>query len=113
MGSPPAATVVATEADVAGAYARLAAAVPPIVDRDDCVLIGIMMGGLLPLARLASMLRGDFSLDYCQVSRYRGTTRGGELEWLQPPTLPLEGRTVLLIDDIFDEGLTLDYVVRA
>jgi len=113
VGELPAATVVATAAEVDAAYARLAAALQPTIASSDCVLIGIMLGGLLPVARLASMLSGDFALDYCQVSRYRGATRGGDLEWLQPPRLPLAGRTVLLVDDIFDEGVTLDYVGRA
>ena len=81
----PAAVVVATREDVRSAYARLAGVLQPVVDREDCVLLGIMVGGMMPTARLASLLRGDYALDYCQVSRYRGGERGGELEWLQAP----------------------------
>ena len=62
------------------------------------------------MARLAPLLHGDIELDYCQVSRYRGTEQGGALDLIRSPTTGLEGRTVLLVDDIFDEGLTLDFV---
>lgn len=113
MGEPPPATVVATEPDVERAFERIAAGLQATIQSEDCVLLGVMMGGLLPLARLSALVRGDFVMDYCQVSRYRGAIRGGKLEWLQPPRVPLDGRTVVLIDDIFDEGITLDFVVRA
>ena len=109
----PDGVVVATEVDVQRAYERLAAELQPAIQGQDCVLLGVMLGGLIPMARLAGMLGGDYVMDYCQVSRYRGATRGGDLQWLQAPRANLAGRTVLLIDDIFDEGITLDYVVRA
>lgn len=108
----PDAVVVATESDVQRAYDHLAGVLQPTIFTDDCVLIGVLMGGLIPLARLASLLSGDYAMDYCQVTRYRGGTRGGELEWLQAPRTQLDGKTVLLVDDIFDEGLTLEYVAR-
>jgi len=108
----PSAVVVATREDVRCAYDRLAGALQPVIDAEDCILLGIMVGGMMPTARLATLLHGDYALDYCQVSRYRGGERGGELEWLQAPHAQLQGRTVLLVDDIFDEGITLDYVTR-
>ncbi len=109
----PQAVVVATRADVQRAYDRLAVALQKVIDANDCILLGIMLGGMIPTARLAAMLHGDYALDYCQVSRYRGGERGGKLEWRQPPRADLHDRTVLLVDDIFDEGVTLDYVARA
>jgi len=113
LDSFPDAVVVASEAEVQQAFARLAAGLQPSIDADDCVLLGVMMGGLIPMARLAAMLRGDFAMDYCQISRYRGATHGGELEWLRAPRMGLGGPTVLLVDDTFDEGITLDYAVGA
>lgn len=110
-GFPPA-VVVATEADVQRAYEHLAIALQAVINTRDCVLLGIMLGGMIPTARLAAMLRGDYVLDYCQVGRYHGGEQGGELQWLQAPRATLRGRTVLLVDDIFDEGVTLDYVTR-
>jgi len=109
----PAAVVVATEVEVKRAYNRLAVELQTVIDTDDCILLGVMLGGLLPTACLATRLCGDFALDYCQLSRYRGGERGGEPEWLRPPGLDLRGRTVLLVDDIFDEGITLEHVTRA
>jgi hypoxanthine phosphoribosyltransferase len=51
-------------------------------------------------------------IDYIHVSRYQGATRGSNLQWIKLPSLSLEGRTVLIIDDILDEGLTLQAIVE-
>ena len=42
-----------------------------------------------------------------QVGRYGQATRGGELFWRAEPSIPVRGRTILIVDDILDEGLTL------
>lgn len=110
-GFPPA-CVVATPADVAEAYERLSVGLQAVIDSDDCILLGVMLGGMIPTARLAGMLHGDYGLDHCQVGRYRGTEQGGLPEWVQPPRSDLRGRTVLIVDDIFDEGITLEYATR-
>lgn len=101
------ARLVATATEVTAAWARLAAGVQPWVDAGPCVLVGVMIGGAIPLVRLAERLRGDIVLDYCHLTRYGGGTAGGELAWVQVPRQPLAGRTVVLVDDIFDEGHTL------
>jgi len=67
----------------------------------------IVTGLLLP--RLQFQLR----LDYVHATRYRGTTRGGELHWRYRPSDTIRGEQVLIVDDILDEGVTLEAVVRA
>ena len=51
--------------------------------------------------------RLDLQFDYLHATRYRGETSGGELVWKHRPAPPLQGRRVLLVDDIIDEGHTL------
>ena len=71
-----------------------------------------MNGGMIPAVRLADRLNGDFLLDYCHATRYRGATEGAELQWREPPHVDLAGRTVIVIDDIFDAGITLHAVAE-
>ena len=52
----------------------------------------------------------DAEFDYLHATRYRGETTGSGLAWLHRPAAILEGRTVLLVDDILDEGHTLKAV---
>lgn len=72
--------------------------------------ITVMHGGLPFAGQLALELgeRGiDLEFDYLHATRYRGATSGGELTWKHRPATPMQGRRVLLVDDIVDEGHTL------
>ncbi len=104
---PPGARMVASAAEVSAAWDRLAAALQPEIDAGPCVLIGVMLGGVVPLVEVSRRLRGDFIIDYCHLSRYGGARQGGAIRWLQPPRVDLAAATVVIIDDIFDEGATL------
>ncbi len=76
------------------------------------VFLSIMNGALPFAGQLALELgaRGqDAQFDYMQASRYHGET-GGELVWKHRPVSALFGRRVLLVDDILDEGFTLQGV---
>src|SRR5207342_3799472 len=74
------------------------------------------MHGGLPFAAALAMELGtigiDLEFDYLHATRYRGQTSGSGLAWLHRPATPLQGRRVLLADDILDEGHTLLAVKR-
>ena len=73
-----------------------------------------IMHGALPFAGQLSLEIGargvDLTFDYLHATRYRGETVGGELVWKHRPATALYGRRVLLVDDILDEGFTLQGV---
>lgn len=100
-------------AEVAAAYDRLAAAISAEYAALNPLLLCVMIGGLVPTAELMKRLRFPFELDYLHATRYRGNTRGGGLIWKRQPPAILEGRHVLVIDDILDEGHTLVAVRKA
>lgn len=92
---------------VEAALERLAAEISDAVGGLDPLLLCVMTGGLVPAAELFVRLKFPLQLDYLHATRYQGGTRGSELEWICAPSQPLRGRTVLVVDDILDEGLTL------
>lgn len=71
------------------------------------IFLTVMNGGLIFGAALALAIPRDLEFDYVHATRYRGGTRGADLLWIKQPRLDLRGRTVLLADDILDEGYTL------
>lgn len=105
---------VAAEADclyphdqVEAALDRMAAAITrDLQDRDPLVLC-VMLGGMLPAAKLIARLQFPFQYDYLHATRYRGGVRGGDLYWLTRPSVVVRERCILVVDDILDEGLTL------
>lgn len=71
------------------------------------LIISVMNGGLMYCGHLLSHLEFPLELDYLHATRYGKETSGSQLNWLAKPANSLSGRTVLLVDDILDEGHTL------
>jgi hypoxanthine phosphoribosyltransferase len=80
------------------------------LDGERAVFLTVMNGALIFAGHLALAIRTDLEFDYVHATRYRGATSGSDLHWLREPAVPLAGRTVLLVDDILDEGHTLKAV---
>lgn len=76
------------------------------------LLLPVMIGGVVLAGKLISQLSFPLQIDYIHATRYRSSTSGSELSWLKKPAQPLQGRTVLLIDDILDEGVTLAAIIE-
>ncbi len=71
----------------------------------------VMTGALITTGHLLTRLHFPLELDYIHATRYRGATRGGDLHWLVEPRKSLHDRTVVIVDDIMDGGLTLSAVI--
>ena len=80
------------------------------LDGERAVFLTVMNGALVFAGHLALAIRTDLEFDYVHATRYRGATSGSELHWLREPAADMQGRTVLLVDDILDEGHTLKAV---
>ncbi len=78
----------------------------------DVVVVCVMNGGLVASGALLPRLDFPLRLDYMHASRYRERTHGDELHWRVEPTQSLAGRDLLVVDDILDEGYTLDAILR-
>ena len=76
------------------------------------ILLCVVIGGIVPLGNLLPRLEFPLEVDYIHVTRYRGGTKGGGIYWKAEPSANLKGRTVLIVDDILDAGITLKEVVE-
>lgn len=97
---------------VAAALDRLALQIEQTLADKNPLVLTVMNGGLIPAGHLLTRLNIPLQMDYLHASRYRGKTCGGELNWLVKPEQDLSGRTVLIIDDILDEGITLQKILE-
>lgn len=90
---------------------RMATAITAQLNGKNPLLLCVMNGGLIVSGKLATRLQFPLQLDYLHVSRYRNKTSGAELEWRVRPASSLHERVVLIVDDILDEGVTLQAIV--
>lgn len=75
----------------------------------DCnpLLLCVMRGCVVFAGQLLPRLRFPLEFDYLDVTRYGDATRGGAISWRVDSKTEVNGRTVLVVDDILDEGHTL------
>jgi hypoxanthine phosphoribosyltransferase len=76
-------------------------------------LIGVLKGSVFFLTDLARDLGGEVSFDFLSVSSYgHGTDSTGEVKLIKDLDVSIEGKTVIVVEDILDTGLTLKYLLR-
>jgi hypoxanthine phosphoribosyltransferase len=71
------------------------------------ILLSVMGGAVYFTGQLLPKLTFPLELDYVQATRYHGNTAGSQLEWVVMPKENIKNRSVLILDDILDEGFTL------
>ena len=108
--TPPAVLISAN--DIAARIDALAAEIDAVYREHDGVhLICVLKGGFIFLADLVRRLRSRVTLDFIAVSSYaKGTTSSGEVRLLKDLDVALDGKHVIIVEDIVDTGLTLTYL---
>jgi hypoxanthine phosphoribosyltransferase len=113
--TPASPTVLLPEAEVARVVADLAARVAPHVD-DETVAVVLLTGGLwfaADLTRALSRLGRNVRFDALWLASYGDETESrGSIDVRAPLQRPVTGRKVLILDDVFDTGLSLAEAVR-
>lgn len=100
-------------AQIAAAVERLAREIADDLPREPVVLIGVLKGALFFTADLARALpvKTDARIDFIAVSSYGNATRSsGEVRLLKDTSESIEGKNVVIVEDIVDNGLTLRYL---
>ncbi len=93
--------------EVAAALEGLARDISNKLSGDHPLVLAVMGGAVVFAGNLLPKLAFPLEFDYLHVTRYGAATSGGHLNWIVEPRQSLSGRTVLVVDDILDEGITL------
>lgn len=77
------------------------------------ILIGVLKGAVIFLSDLAREISGDVTFDFIAVSSYGKDSRSsGQVKLNKDLDSSIEGKTVIVVEDILDTGLTLRYLLR-
>lgn len=101
------ADLIHDEATVNQALDRVANEITLALADDTPVVLCVMGGGVVFSGQLLPRLTFPLEFDYVQASRYHNRTDGKALQWKVKPSSIVRDRTVLVLDDILDEGVTL------
>jgi hypoxanthine phosphoribosyltransferase len=100
-----------TEQDLQSRIKELAAEIRRDSPDEDLHFICVLKGGVLFLADLIRALGGNVTIDFMALSSYgSGTSSSGEVRLIKDLDYGLEGRHVIIVEDIVDTGLTLHYL---
>jgi hypoxanthine phosphoribosyltransferase len=76
-------------------------------------LVSVLKGGVFFLTDLARNIPGEVSFDFIAVSSYgQGTRSSGQVRLTRDLDSSIEGKTVIVVEDILDTGMTLQYLLR-
>lgn len=95
------------EAEVVAALDHMGEAISARLSRLNPLVFVVMNGGIITAGQLLPRLPFPLQVSYLHATRYGDATTGQHLDWKVKPDAKLQGRTVLVIDDILDEGHTL------
>lgn len=101
-----------SQSEVEEGIARLADTLNQRLSGDDWTAVTVLNGGIVFAGLIMPRLRFALRQDYIHATRYKNATLGGELEILARPTADFSGKNILLLDDIYDHGVTLSEITR-
>jgi hypoxanthine phosphoribosyltransferase len=101
------ADLIYNEEQVEAALDNMAAEISAELADSNPLVLCVLNGGIVATGKLLTRLAFPLNIDSINATRYQNQTSGGTIEWVLKPGTPLNGRTILIIDDILDEGITL------
>jgi hypoxanthine phosphoribosyltransferase len=103
--------VLITREQIAAKVAQMGGRITADFAGESIVLLGVLKGATIFLADLARQIKLDATFDFIAVSSYgSGKRQSGEVKLVRDADCPIEGRNIVLVEDILDTGLTLTYL---
>ena len=105
--------IVLSQEEIAQGVDELASAIAKDYAGEEVLLIGVLKGSFIFLADLMRALTIDVEVDFLAVSSYGGgTSSSGTVRILKDLDKNIQDRHVLVVEDIVDSGLTINYLIR-
>jgi hypoxanthine phosphoribosyltransferase len=101
------ADLIRSETEIQAAIGLMAAHLNEKLAEKNPLVLTVMGGAVVFAGQLLPRLTFPLECDYLHATRYGDVTTGGELAWVVEPRTAVQGRVVLVLDDILDEGVTL------
>lgn len=106
--------IIFSQTEIEAACARIGADLTRVLRVEEKVPLAlvVMKGAVFFAVDLLKKITCPIFVDYCKCSSYQGMDRSKEVQLSLEPKMPLDGRTVLVIEDVVDTGETMSYLRR-
>lgn len=105
--------ILLSEAEIRDRVQELAQDINADYSGEELLVVGILKGAFIFMSDLVRELTIPISVDFMDMSSYGASTRSsGEVRILKDLETPIEGKNVIVVEDIVDTGLTLSYIAE-
>jgi len=104
-------SVLYSEAEIKNAIHHIANQINQSIRANELYVLVAMNGALIFAGQLLPQIKKNIQYQYIHATRYENSLTGDSIRWLVMPPKDIENRTVLILDDILDEGITLNEMV--
>lgn len=104
--------VLISEARIQKRIDELAKQIMKDYGEEDLVFVGVLKGASIFMIELALKIKNNVEFEFIQARSYDGTESTGKVEVVQDLSGKIEGKNIIIIEDIIDTGRTLEYLMR-
>ncbi|MDO5715201.1 MAG: hypoxanthine phosphoribosyltransferase [Tissierellia bacterium] len=104
--------VLITETEIQEKISELAKKITTDYKDKDLLLVGILKGAIVFMADLMREIKLPLTFEFMDIVSYEGSTTTGEVRILKDLSTSVEGKDILIVEDIIDTGLTLNYLTQ-
>jgi hypoxanthine phosphoribosyltransferase len=104
--------IIISQAELESRIAELGADLSRDLGHDRPILVGVLQGAFLFMADLIRATSIELTTDFIGVASYAGGKTSGQVRIVSDLSVSIEGRNVVIVEDIVDTGLTLSYLKR-
>lgn len=105
-------TCLYTKNQVNSALDKMAAEISERLSDSNPIFLCVVVGGIVALGNLLPRLDFPLEVDYAHATRYGNNIVGDKIDWKVKPHANISNRTIVIVDDILDGGVTLDAIVK-
>lgn len=99
------------ETTIEMALQKMASEINRDLKEENPIVLCVLIAGVVLTGKLLTLIDFPLQLDYIHATRYGDNTVGTQLKWIVKPRASMVGRTVLIVDDILDHGITLAGII--
>ena len=78
----------------------------------DILFLGVLKGSAVFMVELAKKIKNNVEFEFVEISSYEGTNSTNNIKLTKDITRNIEGRDIIIVEDIIDTGKTLDYLIN-